>query len=77
MSLLRPGHAPEARAASLAERIASQRSSRTRSGPAVGPDTAMRLSAFWACVNLISDLVSTLPAGSYRRRTDVREGIAP
>jgi len=33
----------------------------TSSGVSVSPDTALRLSAVWACVRIIADTVSTLP----------------
>lgn len=33
----------------------------TMAGVNVGPDTALRLAAVWACVRILSDVVSTLP----------------
>ncbi len=33
----------------------------TMAGVPVGPDSALRLAAVWACVRIISDVVSTLP----------------
>jgi phage portal protein BeeE len=32
----------------------------------VTPDTALRLSAVWACVRLLADTVSTLPLDTFR-----------
>lgn len=40
------------------------------SGQAVSVDSAMQLSAVWACVRLLSETVSTLPLKVYRRRAD-------
>jgi HK97 family phage portal protein len=40
------------------------------SGERVTPDTALRMSAVWACVRLISETVSTLPILLYRRTPD-------
>src|SRR5262245_45384481 len=71
MSLFRPNR--EARTANLsaAELIAQQRyGTRSSSGVPVNDDTAMRLSAVWGCVDLISELVSTLPVDEYRRAPD-------
>lgn len=48
-------------------------SSPTASGVSVTPDTAMQLSAVWACVSLISDTVASLPLHLYRRVGDDRE----
>ena len=39
----------------------------TWAGATVDTDTAMRLSAVWACVRLLGDTVSTLPVDVYRR----------
>jgi HK97 family phage portal protein len=39
----------------------------TWAGATVDSDSAMRLSAVWACVRLLSDTVSTLPLDVYRR----------
>lgn len=38
----------------------------TRAGEYVDPDHALRLSTVWACVNLLSNLVSGFPIGTYR-----------
>lgn len=42
----------------------------TASGRTVSVDSAMQLSAVWACVRLLSETVSTLPLKVYRRRAD-------
>lgn len=42
------------------------------SGVKVTRETAMQLSAVWACVRILSDTVSTLPVGTFRREGDVR-----
>src|SRR5690606_38591687 len=42
------------------------------SGVKVTRETAMQLSAVWACVRILSDTVSTLPVGTFRREEDVR-----
>jgi len=39
----------------------------TAAGESVTTDSALRLSAVWACVRLLSDTVSTLPLHAYRR----------
>ena len=69
MTLFRPSQtAPEARTASLTatELIALQRNGgRSYSGVNVNDDTAMRLSAVWGCVDLIAEIVSTLPIHEY------------
>jgi HK97 family phage portal protein len=48
----------------------SARRSDTWAGRAVGPEGAMQLSAFWACVRLISETVATLPVGVFQRERD-------
>lgn len=40
------------------------------SGKTVTVDTAMRVSAVWACVRLIAETIATLPLGVYRRLPD-------
>lgn len=42
----------------------------TWAAKSVTPDTALQLGTVWACVRLISQLVSTLPLGVYERQTD-------
>lgn len=42
----------------------------TWAGRDVGPDGAMQLAAWWACVRLIAETVATLPLGVYRRAGD-------
>lgn len=45
----------------------------TESGKTVNTDSAMRLSAVWACVNLITDLCAPLPWHAYRSQADGTE----
>lgn len=42
-----------------------------------GIDGALRLSAVWSCVRLLSDLVSTLPLDAYRHMGDGRQRVSP
>lgn len=49
--------------------------SSTHAGVTVTPDTALRSSAVWACVNLLADLVSTMPADVFR--SDTRTAVEP
>lgn len=42
----------------------------TWAGREVGPDGAMQLAAWWACVRLIAETVATLPLAVYRRNPD-------
>lgn len=46
------------------------------SGKVVTADKAMRLSAVWACVRLLSESVSTLPLKVYERQTDGSRKLA-
>lgn len=79
MSLFRPRPADtEARTASLsaAELILLERcGGRVAAGEPVNDDTAMRLSAVWGCVDLIAEIVSTLPIHEYRSTTAVPERL--
>lgn len=70
---------PEARNAdSLAELLALMRGSPTFSGTSVTPDTAMRHAAVFACVDLIAELMCTLPIDAYRRDGQgVKREISP
>lgn len=43
------------------------------SGQCVNANTALSLSAVWACVSLLSDTISTLPLGFYRKTATGRE----
>jgi len=73
MSLFRPARAaaPEKRSLdSLAEMIAYARGPRVAAGVPVDDEQAMRLGAVWACVDLLAELVSTLPVDEYRRIGD-------
>lgn len=49
----------------------------TLSGTQVTRDSAMQLSAVWACVSLISDAISTLPLDTFVRRGGVRTPFRP
>jgi HK97 family phage portal protein len=49
------------------EQLLAQETTPTHAGVPVGTDQALRLSAVWACVRLLSDAVSTLPLDVYRR----------
>ena len=49
----------------------------TESGANIDQDTSMRISAFYACVLLISDTISTLPIDSYIRRDGNRVPYRP
>ncbi|MBR0855656.1 phage portal protein [Bradyrhizobium liaoningense] len=42
----------------------------TWAGRDVGPNGAMQLSAFWSCVRLNSETISTLPLGMYEKQRD-------
>lgn len=48
----------------------SQFFANSASGKAVSVNTAMRLSAVWACVRLLSETIATLPVGLYQKRPD-------
>ncbi|HET7486845.1 MAG TPA: phage portal protein [Acidimicrobiales bacterium] len=75
MSLLR--RAQEARAASLPESLMLTMG---RGGPLlnVSPEQALRLQAVWQAVNLIADLISTLPVDSVRQQADgTRSPLSP
>jgi len=48
----------------------------TASGKNVSVDSAMQLSAVWACVRLLSETVSTLPLKVYRRKSDGSRDLA-
>jgi HK97 family phage portal protein len=47
----------------------------TAAGVAVNTDIAQRLSAVWACVRLLADVISTMPVDAYRQGS--REPIEP
>lgn len=55
---------------SLADVLELRNGRRPYAGVAVNDETAMRLGAVWGCVDLIAELVSTLPVDEYRRLTD-------
>jgi HK97 family phage portal protein len=49
------------------EQLLAEDATPTYAGVPVTPDHALRLSAVWSCVRLLSDAVSTLPLDVYRR----------
>jgi HK97 family phage portal protein len=51
----------------LAEVLQYSRGFRTYSGAPVDEEHSMRLGAVWACVDLLSEIVATLPVDEYRR----------
>lgn len=46
-------------------------------GMRVTAESAIRLSAVWACVSLICDSIATLPLGSFSRQDGVRRPVEP
>lgn len=46
-------------------------------GVPVNDASALRLSAFYACVRLLADSIASLPWDSHRKRGDVREEVTP
>lgn len=57
------------------EDLIRQSSPATAAGIAVGPEQAQRLSAVWACVRILCDTISTLPAHSFV--SDSRDPVEP
>jgi HK97 family phage portal protein len=53
----------------LADVLEMMRGGRTYAGVPVNDEQAMRLGAVWGCVDLLSELVSTLPVDEYKRAT--------
>lgn len=49
----------------------------TWAGEPITPETAMQVSAFWACVRLISQTVGSLPLGIYERQADGSRKLQP
>jgi len=49
----------------------------TESGTVVNEDTALRVSAFYSCVLLISDTISTLPVDAFYREQGSRRPFRP
>ncbi|MDK4545151.1 phage portal protein [Kingella kingae] len=47
----------------------------SHAGKCVTPETALQLSAVWACVRLLSQTVSTLPIKLYRKQNDTRQSL--
>jgi HK97 family phage portal protein len=52
-------------------------SRRSWSGENVTPDKAMRLSAVWACVRVLADVVSTMPIDVFRGQGPTRVEVLP
>lgn len=71
MTLFRPERgSAEARTANIdvtARLIEESRGGKVYAGVPVNDDQAMRLSAVWGCVDLIAEIVSTLPFDEYRK----------
>src|SRR4051794_38333311 len=51
----------------LEQLLTDLRGGATWAGPIVSEDSAMRLMAVWSSVNLMADLVSTMPVDQFRR----------
>lgn len=64
-----PVDAGDGIAYNLGDRVACANTS----GQIVTEGTALRLSAVWACVSLLSDTISTLPIGLYERTAEGRK----
>lgn len=56
---------------------ATGRAPRGRAARAVTDETALKIAAFTACVNLLSRNIATLPVHAYRKRGKAREEIDP
>lgn len=67
MSLFKRAFAPERRTITSLPWL---QSTSTQSGEAVTDHSALRLSAVWACVTLLADLVSAMPVDVYRAGRD-------
>lgn len=77
VSLLRRIQAPTGEQRSASDIPSnSELALRTSAGQVVTPDTALRLSTWWACVNLLADLVSTLRLCTYRDADGRRAEVA-
>jgi HK97 family phage portal protein len=70
MSLLRRLFVPEARDVNTIAELLAKARGITWSGTSVTPDTAMRHAAVWECVDLLSELLSTLPIDVFRTTAD-------
>jgi HK97 family phage portal protein len=55
---------------SLADVLEGARGLRSRAGVSVNDESALRLSAVWACVDLLAEIVSTLPVDELRKSAD-------
>lgn len=69
MSLFRPERRADHPTADLGELYARRRTP-SPAGVYVDPESAMRMSAVWACVDLIATNTSVLPLDEFRRRPD-------
>ncbi|NBW09899.1 MAG: phage portal protein [Caulobacteraceae bacterium] len=69
---------PEQRAVTAGDILAAinDRRSGNMAGPSVTNESAMRLSAVWACVRLIAGVGSTLPLDVYRTQGDAQTQLA-
>lgn len=57
----------------IAYALGDSRLTLTAAGQSVTPNSAMQLSAVWACVTLLADTISTLPLNLYQRTPDGRK----
>jgi HK97 family phage portal protein len=55
---------------SLADVLEGARGLRSRAGVSVNDESALRLSAVWACIDLLAEIVSTLPVDEFRKTAD-------
>lgn len=76
MSLFRPEKRADHPTSDLAELYARRRGPAVAGVP-VDADSAMRMSAVWACVDLIASSVSTLPVDEFRREGDRQVELPP
>lgn len=53
----------------------TESTSRSDAGVAVNERTALQLSAVWACVSLITDLIASMPVDVYTERNGVRRPV--
>ncbi len=69
------GKQPEQRAQLTLADMIREDYPNTASGSTVTADTAQRLSAVWACIRLLVDVVSTMPCHAYT--TGSRDPVGP
>lgn len=65
-SLFRPGRTERRVVTQVDPQFPSRRSINSTAGEVVTDDYALQLSAVWGCVDILSELVSTLPVHEYR-----------